>query len=425
MTFFRPEVHRHRSESWLGQVSLITPRVGWVLILMLLLAAVSILGLMAFGQYTRSETVSGQIVPDLGLIQVASSDPGVVTRLAIKEGDHVVSGQILAELSIERDSAQSGRVGEAVSRELSDQRARILQQLEDLDRTERAEDRRLAEKAASLQRQLTLSAAQIVSRERQRDGARELLTQIEPVRSSGQLTALQIHQFESAALEAETQLDLARLQHEAFEFELSNVESERLTLPDRMAVRRNELQHALAEVLASIARNDGARSVVLRAPVSGLVSGLNVRQGQSLLQGGVLLALVPQNSEFEAELWVPARAVGRIREGGRVAMRYDAFPFRQFGQQYGRIREISGRAMVPDNLPTDALNPIAPAYRVRVELDRQFVAHEDQRFQLRSNMSLQASLLLDRRRLIELTGLTLPAGLSSSESRDLQQSGGL
>lgn len=425
MSLFRREVYAHRADDWLGSINLVTSRVGWVLAAMLSLGVLVLMLFLVFGEYTRSESVSGQIVPAGGLIRVSTPHTGTITAVEVGEGVTVEAGQVLAEVSVELDSSQGGRVGEAVAAELRAQKQRLQIELEALDVRQSRELRRLDSRIASLQRQKQLRAEQIVTRRRQLLSAQGLIDQVEPIRSSGQLTAIQIHQFESAALEAEAQVDLAELQHESIELEIDAAEAERQALPASIAEQRSDLSNRLSEISAALARNAGERSVVVRAPLDGTVSGLTVRPGQSVESGRDLLAIVPQASEFVAELWIPARAVGRIEPGGRVAMRYDAFPFRQFGQQYGTIREIGNRALHPDEIiGLSGVSVPEPAYRVLVDLDDQQVVSGSRRSVLRSNMTLQASLRLDRLRLFELIGLRMPGSIANGDvqsDRDSEQ----
>ncbi len=410
MSLFRREVHDHKAGQWLGTVNLVTSRVGWVLAAMLFAFVLVLLLFLSFGSYTRSESVTGQLVPSGGLIRISSSHAGTVTAVEINEGGEVEAGQVLLQLSVERDSSLGGQVGEAVAIELMEQKRRIEAELAALEARQARDLQRLDNRLASLARQKQLAMEQVATRQRQHLSARGLVDRVEPIRSSGQLTAMQIHQFEVAVLEAEAQLEMARLQLENIGLEISEAQAERLELPARIVELRNDLAHRLSEVTAAVARNAGERSVVIRAPSDGIVSGLTIRTGQSVASGRHLLSIEPLGVEYIAELWVPARAIGRIEPGGRVAMRYDAFPYRQFGQQFGRIREIGGRALYPEEVRDLAGLAIGePVYRVIADLDYQHVLDGPQRRLLRSNMTLQAALRLDRRRLSELLGLTLAA----------------
>jgi membrane fusion protein len=410
VNLFRREVHDYQSAQWLGTVSLVTSRVGWVLTSMLFAAALVLVLFMYLGSYTRSESVTGQIVPRAGLIRISAPLAGTVTSVLVEEGVEVSDGQILAHISVERDSYLGGRVGEAVAAELIEQKRGIEAELAALEARKARELTRLEARLESLSRQKRLAAEQVATRRQQHESARALVEQIAPIRSGGQLTAMQIHQFEAGVLESMAQLELAGLHLENVGLAIAEAQAERLELPARMAELSNDLGFRLSELTAAVARNAGERSVVVRAPHDGIVSGLTMRSGQSVTGGRHLLSIEPAGTEYVAELWVPARAIGRIEPGGRVAMRYDAFPYRQFGQQLGRIRLIGGRALHPEEVMDLAgLVTGEPVYRVIADLDNQYVKDGAQRRLLRSNMTLQAALRLDRRRLVELMGLTLPA----------------
>jgi len=89
-----------------------------------------------------------------------------------------------------------------------------------------------------------------------------------------------------------------------------------------------------------------------------------------------------------------------------VLLRYQAYSYQKFGQAQGRVREVSSTAMRPEELtlPGATLASGAasePLYRVRVELDRQAVMAYGTEQLLKSGMVLDASIVLERRRLYE------------------------
>ena len=206
-----------------------------------------------------------------------------------------------------------------------------------------------------------------------------------------------------------------QLQHLNLSAEIADLSAQLAELPESEKRQRNQLLGALAETSQAIAHNAAEQSLVIRAPRAGRVSGLTVVDGQSVQQTQALLALIPEGSSLQAELWVPASAIGRIEVGRRVAMRYDAFPYQQYGQQYGRIVEIGLRALTPEEILRVAdLSVESPAYRALVEPDQQQIDTPSGRHQLRTSMTLDAAVTLDRRRLYEL--LNLPLGRQADPS---------
>ena len=88
---FRAEALEMQQAKWLGNIVLIRP-----LSFSFLTAFASILGLiiivfLIWGTYTKRSTVSGQLLPDIGLVKVYVPQPGIVLE------KHVVEGQFVSK----------------------------------------------------------------------------------------------------------------------------------------------------------------------------------------------------------------------------------------------------------------------------------------------------------------------------------------
>ncbi|MFO1298408.1 MAG: HlyD family secretion protein [Rubrivivax sp.] len=125
-----------------------------------------------------------------------------------------------------------------------------------------------------------------------------------------------------------------------------------------------------------------------------------------------LLVIVPAEHRLQAHLYGPSRAVGFARQGQRVVLRYEAFPYQRFGHHEGTVASISRTAVSPSDLPP-SLSSLAspgtaggsgagePLYRVVVDLGSQAVAAYGERLALQPGMTLEAEVSLERRRLYE------------------------
>ena len=112
---FRQEVVDAQATTWLGSVRLATPishRI-WTLCSVLITAAVIIW--LYFGHYTRREHVTGNLVPQAGLLTVSAQNAGVISRLLVSEGQVVKEGEPLLSLSSERSSLALGNADENIS----------------------------------------------------------------------------------------------------------------------------------------------------------------------------------------------------------------------------------------------------------------------------------------------------------------------
>jgi hypothetical protein len=112
-------------------------------------------------------------------------------------------------------------------------------------------------------------------------------------------------------------------------------------------------------------------------------------------------------AKLQAHLYAPDKAVGFIRRGDAVLLRYPAFPYQKFGHFHGTVAGVS--KIAPTGTHTDGA---VPGYRVTVELESQSVAAYGKPQPLQAGMLAEADVLQDTRRLYEwaLEPLIGPAG---------------
>jgi membrane fusion protein len=182
--------------------------------------------------------------------------------------------------------------------------------------------------------------------------------------------------------------------------QLSTLQSQLAQLPFDTAAKANQLRGQLAQLDAQLAQSEAERGTVLRAPRAGVVSTLLVKTGQNVASGQPLLSILPADSELEAQLLVPSSAIGFITRGDRVVLRYQAYPYQKFGQEYGNVVQVSRSALSPaETASLLGQNIATPLYRVLVKLDHQSIAAYGKTESLKPGMALSADILLDRRSL--------------------------
>ncbi len=250
-----------------------------------------------------------------------------------------------------------------------------------LDEQVELQQRRVAIAEATSQRYADLQASNFVSSAAVQDKQAELLDQQQRVSDLKRLRSASVRDRASAHAE------LRDLQ----------VQSQR----DQEAGQRN-----VAAVEQDLTENEARRQVFVRAPHDGVVSAITVEPGQSVAANQSLAAIIPSGSQLEAELYAPSRSAGFLRPGMQVLLRYQAYSYQKFGQSRGTVREVSTTAMRPEDLSLSggALPPgsaAEPIYRVRVSLDRQTVQAYGVLQPLKSGAVIDASVLLETRRLYE------------------------
>lgn len=394
---FRPEVVQARRQDWLGRISLAQPMPVWVGAMFALLAAVAVACLLLFGEYAHRSRVGGQLVPDLGVSTVVAPTSGMVGRMTVEEGASVARDQALVRIDLPRVAASGADAHTVIGRGLDERDSSSAQlaqaQLAQLAVQEQGQRRQLA----MLRTELGQVRAGIATRDAQVRLGRETAERYREVAASGYVSVVQVRQQEQAMLEMLNARQVLERQATALAREIAGLEQALAGLPaQREAIEATaRREHAL--LAQERYRHEADGGVLVKAPLAGLVAHRFVEPGQAVQAGQPLLSLLPEGARLQAQLQVPSRAIGFIRPGDRVRLRYQAYPFQKFGHQGGRVARIS-RSAVP---PVAGAPSSEPHYRILVALDRQEVLAYGRPEPLRPGMLLEADILGERRKLHE------------------------
>lgn len=101
---FWKKVDDARRGDWCDSRIIATPLSRWVWTLLALALAGSLIAFLEVGHYIRSESVTGQLVPSAGLINLNVTSTGGVGRVWVHDGQTVQKGSPLVDIS----SGQNG-----------------------------------------------------------------------------------------------------------------------------------------------------------------------------------------------------------------------------------------------------------------------------------------------------------------------------
>ncbi len=386
----------------MGRITLTQPVSSWALTLLAVSFAVAVVVFLCVGTYTRHESVEGQLIPTAGILPVTAQSAGTVVETLIHEGQIVAKGQDLVELSGEVNSLSKGLTQTAVIRDLQAQIGELEALLKSQKQLEDKQRQGLTERALMLNGQLNEIDRQVSTQQEIVKLTESRLDKLKPGVQDGTFSQTEIEKYEAESLNGHSQLNILARQRLDTEQQLRTLQDQLEQLPLSIESQQNELRFRLSGINQSLAQSEAQRAVVLRAPRDGVVSNLAIQNGQTVLPGQRLLSILPQESALQAELWLPSRAAGFLEIGNRVVLRYPAFPYQKFGQQGGRVTEVSRSATAASELTNRLGRTISePLYRVLVALDQQSVSAYGKQESLKPGMTADADILLDKRRLIE------------------------
>lgn len=136
------------------------------------------------------------------------------------------------------------------------------------------------------------------------------------------------------------------------------------------------------------------------APHDGVMSLVQVREGQTIEAGQTMAQLQPPSSRLQAEIFVSAKALLTLKIGDRMILRYANNPYQQFGQHIAIIKELSPIA-ITQTLGIGGSNGVERRYRVLLDLVEESTQAIEKPIKLRADMELDTSLTLNEKNVIE------------------------
>ena len=167
--------------------------------------------------------------------------------------------------------------------------------------------------------------------------------------------------------------------------QIQQLEIEMTQLKAKIAENKNLLSSAKAKLVQNF----------LYAPVDGSVSSLNVRNIGEVVQPGQTIAeMSPQNAPLVLSAILANEQAGFVKTGMPVQVKFDAYPYQDYGIVPGKVISIS-----PDAKPDQRLGAV---YRVEVELARNYVTANNQTINFKPGQTGSADIIIRRRRVADI-----------------------
>ncbi len=164
----------------------------------------------------------------------------------------------------------------------------------------------------------------------------------------------------------------------------------------RQSLEKDQLRRQLVELRA------GRDATVLTVA--------KVSVGSVLQSGQQFITLVPSDAPLEVEADIAGSDDGYVHVGDPVGIKFDTFPFTQYGMAYGTVRIISADSFSPQDdqrNPTGALPMPAnaqsaePYYRARIAIDRVALRNVPPSFRLMPGMPVTADIKVGKRTVLQ------------------------
>ncbi len=364
-------------------------------------------------------TARGRLEPKGNTYKIDAPVEGQVAEIKVKEGQILKAGQVLLELG-----------SELMLAELRQAQAELEGHLERLSRLEMMKNQLLEVTVRTQQQQGRADAAvqlagidEIQQRLEHSRVARGLASDrlardIKEVKryqalvQQGVIAEVQLVQAQRAVDEEKWKLNQANLEMRQAEYQLkaqqnqyqSTLQTTKLTLLETER-RTKELETQITGEKTAIIRTQKQVDKLkfqlhrrdIRTPISGVLFQLPIERPGAVVQPGQMIArIAPKGSPLVLKANMNSSESGFLKVGMPVKIKFDAYPFQDYGIVEGRVRRIS-----PDSKITETPQGPVESFELEVSLAQPYIQTASQRIVLTPGQAATAEVIIRQRRIID------------------------
>ena len=397
---FRQEVLDHQRESMWGEVLITTPLSYTISTSIAAVVCCLAVVFLFSNEYSRKQVVIGYLTPNLGVVKVYPTQTGYFSEILVHENEEVFPGQVLATITRQQTHKNSGDIFLAQLQENTRQEDSVLQQITATDNIAKLEKEKIQESIKRMSKEISLFNEQIVLLKTRLSLSHKNYQRAKKLNEIKVISQNDFEQSFDNHLKQKEQLQQFEIERLNKQRQLSDFKIELSQLDEITHDKHLKFENKLSVLRTHRLKLDSNQSIQLTAPISGKITGVQAKSGETAKESFPLLSIIPVGQKFLAHLYVPTRAVGTLEAGQPVRFKFDAFPYQKYGIYRGTVEEITQTIFRIDEVDI----PVAisePSYRVTVSLDKQFVEAYGKQFSLQAGMTLSAEIIYDRRDLVE------------------------
>ncbi|MEH6556894.1 MAG: HlyD family efflux transporter periplasmic adaptor subunit [Oceanicoccus sp.] len=355
---------------------------------------------LAYGEYARKVTVVGYLEPEGGITRVSSSKNGIAEKLLFRDGDFVEKDAPLLRVKVPFILANGEEAYQKIMQELRFQKEELRLAIQRA-RSKFQTDKQWHEVKLAL---LNKERKQIVSEQKLQKMQSNILEKqqhaIRELKESNFVSEYQLLEIEESHLQKQREQIQLSQRLTKIGLNIEGIKYSKSMLSDALHKDVQDARLRLSVLNQRITEISGQAEYLIKAPSSGRITALTIKEGGPIKAGERLLAIVPENSQLYAQLLIPSRAAGFIVQGQPVRIMYDSYPFQQFGTQAGAIVSVSNAVINPaENRGPAAANE--PVFVAKVRLSKTSITAFGEEYPLQADMLLTADIVQAKRSILE------------------------
>ena len=395
--------------------------------------------LLAYFKVDRVVVTTGQVSAASANIMVQPLETSIVRSVSVRAGETVRQGQVLAEL----DPTFAGGDDRSTTAQAASLAAEVARLRAELAGAGYASDgtpygdmqammfaqrhQEYTFHAASLRAKIDSVAVKVAQANASMESARDRLVGLRDVEARrAELERLQVgsHLNTLAARDARLQMEAQFADaQKAREGAARDFQAAQADLDDYLNQWRSDTSQMLAtqERLLSDMQGQASKArlrhalVELRAPQDGVVlSVAKVSTGSVMQSGDEFIRLVPLDAPMEVQAMVPGNTSGFVHVGDPVTIKFETFPYIQYGYAMGRVEVVSPDAFSAPP-PTNASLPSQPnaqagapanmpgvgsVYLARISIAELHMRNLPETFRVSPGMPVTADVMVGKRSIL-------------------------
>jgi hemolysin D len=136
---------------------------------------------------------------------------------------------------------------------------------------------------------------------------------------------------------------------------------------------------------------------IVRSPANGTIFQFPIQKAKAYLQPGQLVAqIAPQGSTLILKAQIPNQNSGFLQVGMPVKLKFDAYPFQDYGVVAGQLRWKS-----PDSRKLESGQSQSEVFDLEIDLEKTVIQAQNQRIELAPGQTATAEVVVRQRRIID------------------------
>ncbi|TAE57117.1 MAG: HlyD family efflux transporter periplasmic adaptor subunit [Nostocales cyanobacterium] len=136
---------------------------------------------------------------------------------------------------------------------------------------------------------------------------------------------------------------------------------------------------------------------IVRSPINGTIFELPITKPGAVVQIGQQIAkIAPKNAQLILKAQIPSQDSGFLKTGMPVKVKFDAYPFQEYGIVAGAVSWISPDAKI-NQTSTGSID----TYELEIKLSQQYVQNGKKHIPLTAGQTANAKVIIRQRRIID------------------------